>query len=240
MVRIVLIVLVVFTISCNNVKVKMDSDEDHTYPVLRPNKTFNTAFVMIDGVYNSELMAPFDVFQDTKFRSDTAMEVFTVSHDTNPIISFEGLKLIPDYSFETCPQVDVLVVPSAEHNMGSDLQDSALISFVRQAGQQAKYIVSLCDGAFVLAKAGLMDNLNATTFPGDIEPFKKMFPQIKVHENVSFVHDGKALTSAGGAKSYDVAQYLVERLYGKEAAIENGKGICIDWDLKKLEYVVVD
>ena len=72
------------------------------------------------------------------------------------ITTFEGLRIEPDYSFEDkhLPEIDVLVVASAEHSMDSDLENETLISFVRRTGKHAKYTLSLCDGAFVLAKAG--------------------------------------------------------------------------------------
>lgn len=211
------------------------------YEPINPDKELNVGFLMINGVYNSELMAPYDVFHHTLFREGIKpMKVFTVAPTLDTIISFEGLKLIPDYTFENVPEIDVLVVPSAEHNMDSDLEDETLINFVKTSGEKAQYIISLCDGAFVLGKAGLLDGLNATTFPGDIEPFRQMFSQIKVHENVSFIHDGKAITSAGGAKSYDAALYLVERLYGRQHAIDDASGICIDWSLNSIEHKVFE
>jgi transcriptional regulator GlxA family with amidase domain len=211
------------------------------YMPIQPDKELKVGFLMIDGVFNSELMAPYDVFHHTAFREGIKpMRVFTVAPTMDPVTSFEGLKLIPDYTFENAPEIDVFVVPSAEHNLDTDLENEALISFVKTKGEKAQYIMSLCDGAFVLGKAGLLDGLNATTFPGDIEPFRKMFGQIKVHENVSFIHDGKAITSAGGAKSYDAALYLVERLYGRQHAIEDASGICIDWDLSTIKHKVFE
>ena len=99
--------------------------------------------------------------------------------------------------------------------------------------------MSLCDGAFVLAKSGLTENHESTTFPSDIPKYREMFPQLTVHEGVSFVHDRNLITSSGGAKSYDPALYLVELLYGKEAAIGIGKGLVIDWDLRTVDHLIV-
>ncbi|MEQ9168176.1 MAG: DJ-1/PfpI family protein, partial [Fulvivirga sp.] len=157
------------------------------------------------------------------------------------ITSFEGLKIIPDYAFlyDSLPPIDVLVVPSAEHSMDSDLENEALINFVKTTGNNAKYVMSLCDGAFVLAKAGLVDKKESTTFPSDIKRYKETFPNLKVHEGVSFVHDGKLITSVGGAKSYDPALYLSEILYGKKAAEGIAKGLVIDWNVEEIEFVRV-
>jgi transcriptional regulator GlxA family with amidase domain len=100
--------------------------------------------------------------------------------------------------------------------------------------------VSLCDGAFGLAAAGLLDGLESTTFPGDVEAYRARFPQQVVHAGVSFVHDGRAITSAGGAKSYDPAMYLCEMLYGVDVARGIGRGMVIDWDVAQVQHVVVE
>ena len=205
-------------------------------------QSFNAAFLMIDGVYNSELMAPFDIFQHTIFHTEGGISVFTVSETMDTVTTFEGLKILPDYSFSSqdLPKIDILVVPSAEHNMDTDLVNETLINWVSATGEKADYVMSLCDGAFVLAKAGLVDNLESTTFPSDIPRYKETFPSLKVHENVSFVHDKNLLTSAGGAKSYDVALYLVHYLYGDQVAKGVGRGLVIDWDLNDYSFVIAD
>ena len=89
------------------------------------------------------------------------------------------------------------------------------------------------------AKAGLLDNVESTTFPSDVEAYRKMFPQLSVKENVLFVHDEKYITSAGGAKSFEASLYLCEVLYGKEIAMRLAKGLVIDWDVDKLDKHIV-
>lgn len=210
-------------------------------PPVLPPRQLNAAFLIVEGVYNSELVAPMDVLQHTIFHSEYGIKVFTVSNQKNPINTFEGLHIVPDYSFETdsLPPIDILVVPSAQHSMDTDLDNEKLIDFVKNTGKKSSYVLSLCDGAFVLAKAGLLDLHECTTFPGDIEKFKTTFPQLTVHHEFSFVHDRTMITSAGGAKSYDPALYLVELLYGKKAADGIGKGLVIDWDLNSVKHLRV-
>lgn len=207
-------------------------------PPINPGKIVNAAFLIVDGVYNSELIAPMDVFHHTTFHTDKGMKVFTVAPTRDAITTFEGLRILPDYAFyDTIPEIDILIIPSAEHSMDTDLENADLMNFVSKAGKEALYVISLCDGAFLLAEAKLLDTYECTTFPGDIDRFKKTFPHLKVHEAVSFVHDRKFLTSAGGAKSYDVALYLTELLYGKLAADRIAKGLVISWDATQVEYI---
>jgi len=207
-------------------------------PENTPKKVLNVGFLAINGVYNSELMAPYDIFQHTIFHTDPGMKTFIVSPTLEPIVTFEGITVTPHYSFENTPEIDVLVVPSAEHNMDSDLEDEVLINFVKETGTKAQFVMSLCDGAFILAQAGLLNDVKCTTFPSDIDKMRTSFPALDIYEDVSFVHDGKAITSAGGAKSYDPALYLVEYLYGKQKARGVAKGLVIDWKVGEVKSIL--
>ncbi|WP_422860528.1 DJ-1/PfpI family protein [Flagellimonas sp. S174] len=219
---------------------KIEEETLRTFPDLKPNR-YNVAFLIMDGVYNTEFTAPYDIFQHTQYRENIkAMNTFTVANTLEPITSFEGVRILPDYDYtkDSIPQIDILVVPSAEHHLDSDLKDSVMLNFVKKVDRNAIYMTSHCDGAFVLAKAGLLDSVLSTTFPSDIDTYRKIFPQLKVKDSVLFVHDGKYITSAGGAKSFEAALYLCEHLYGKEIAESLAGGLVIDWDLKSVPKVI--
>lgn len=215
-------------------------------PEIPADRPLRAAFLVVDGVYNTELMAPYDILHHTPFHTDPApgIEVFTVSPDGEPVVTFEGLTLVPHHSFADAPAADILVVPSAEGSMDADLEDEEMIAWVREAGGKARWVVSLCDGAFVLAEAGLLDGHAATTFPKDYDAFAQRFPGVDLRINVSFVHDDRMLTSQGGARSYDVAMYLVDLLYGEEVARRVGSGLLIPWPMNRDHHppytVVID
>ena len=208
--------------------------------VPRPERELTVGFVVVDGVYNTELTAPMDILHHTVFHAEHGMRVFTVAPSLEPVASFEGLRIVPDHAFEDAPPIDVLVVPSAEHSMDTDLENPGLIDFVRSRGERARYVMSLCDGAFVLAEAGLLDGLEVTTFPADRERLAERFGELSVHFDASFVHHGRAITSVGGARSFEPALYLAELLYGKPAADGMARGMVIDWDLARVPHRVVD
>ena len=217
-----------------------DKGERHK-PKLSP-ENYNVAFLIMDGTYNTEFTAPFDIFQHTQYRKNIkAMNVFTVANTLEPIITFEGVRILPDFDYtsDTIPSIDILVVPSAEHHLDTDLEDRTMLDFVARVAESATYVTSHCDGAFVLAKAGLLNNVTSTTFPSDIVAYKKMFPNLKVADSVLFVHHGKYITSAGGARSFEAALYLSEYLYGKEIAKSLAKGLVIDWDLNSFPHLIV-
>lgn len=203
---------------------------------------YNVAFLIMDGVYNTELTAPFDIFQHTQYRdSIKAMNVFLLADTYQPITTFEGIRLLPDFNYlkDSLPPIDVLVVPSAEHHLDTDLENKVMINFVNQTAKKAMFVTSHCDGAFVLAKAGLLDEVACTTFPSDIGRLKEMFPQLDVRSDVIFVHDKKYITSAGGARSFDAALYLVQLLYGQDVAESIASGLVIEWDLEDVSSIIV-
>ena len=215
--------------------------EENSYPVLDSTR-YNVGFLIMDGVYNTELTAPFDIFQHTIFREEIkAMNVFTVANSREPVRTFEGMRILPDFDYTTdsIPRIDILVVPSAEHHLDTDLEDTEMLKFVKIVGNKAKFVTSHCDGAFVLAKAGLLENVVSTTFPSDIKAMRSMFPSLDIREDVLFVHDGKFITSAGGAKSFEAALYLCEYLYGNKITRSLADGLVIDWDLSKVPHTVI-
>ena len=239
--RILLFLLILA--SCSPVEQKTintpKTDSNLSGPPPLVENRYNVAFLIMDGVYNTELTAPFDIFQHTIFRKNIkAMNTFTVANTLDPITSFEGMRILPDYNYLSAdlPSIDILVVPSAEHHLDTDLDDKIMIDFVRKVSDEALYVTSHCDGAFVLAEAGLLDKVASTTFPSDIPKYRKRFPHLEVRDSVLFVHDGKFITSAGGARSFEAALYLCELLYGAKIARSLAGGLVIDWNLEKIPH----
>ncbi len=211
-----------------------------TGSIIEPGR-YNVAFLIMDGTYNTEFTAPFDIFQHTQYRKGIkAMNTFTVAKSLSPVTTFEGIRVLPDFDYtaDNLPPIDILVVPSAEHHLDTDLQDTVMLNFVKRVSQNAQFVTSHCDGAFVLAKAGLLNDVISTTFPSDIGRYKEMFPHLKVADSVLFVHDGKYITSAGGAKSFEAALYLCEYLYGEKIARSLAGGLVIDWDLNSIPCII--
>ncbi len=230
-------------IACTpNAKKELNEDAaEGVFPDLKANR-YNVGFLIMNGTYNTEFTAPYDIFQHTQYRKNIkAMNTFTLANTLEPITTFEGVRILPDFDYtkDSLPPIDILVVPSAEHHLDTDLEDSVLIDFVKKVDKNAKFVTSHCDGAFVLAKAGILDNVASTTFPSDIEKYKAMFPKLDVRDSVLFVHDGKYITSAGGAKSFEAALYLCEFLYGKEIARSLAGGLVIDWELNKVPHLTL-
>ncbi|MFT7614703.1 MAG: transcriptional regulator GlxA family with amidase domain [Parvicellaceae bacterium] len=235
------IVLIVLIVSCSQPAGVNDSSIPPVSEVLEdkcPERALQVAILVSDGVFNTELTAPMDIFQHTQYRCENGMNVYTISQNDLVIKSFEGLSIIPDFNYahDSLPDFDVFVIPAAEDHLDAALENDSLLSMIRDLGGKAEYVISLCDGAFPLVKSGLVDGLEVTTFPGDQEALRSSFPQVNVHNDVSFIRDGKFITSVGGAKSFDACLYLVQKLYGTGGAAKTAEGMVIDWDLNGVRH----
>jgi transcriptional regulator GlxA family with amidase domain len=194
----------------------------------RPS-ALSAGILLLPGVSESELVAPFDVFHDTARYASPGMTVFTVSADGKPVRTLEGLQISPDFAFQNAPPIDVLVLPGGGHGPNPDSKDEGVRAWVKREAGSAKYVVTLGDGAFLLADTGLLDGKYAATFPGHAARFEKLFPSVHVQKDFTYVEDGKFLTSPGGLRSYDTAMALVSRLYGRGAALAIAEGLVMTW-----------
>jgi transcriptional regulator GlxA family with amidase domain len=213
------------------------------FPAAEPDPAFTPARVegqpyqvgilLLDGVYNSELAAPYEILHHAVFTNEPkpGTWVFTVGRSLDPLRTLEGIAVLPDFDLEECPRIDILVVPGCGQNTDSALADRRLVRWIAEKGERATFVVSLSDGAFLLAEAGLLTGRECTTHPQSVAPLGLRHPELKIVEGVSFVVDGSVVTSVGGAASYEPALYVTERLFGRETAEEIARALLLDWDL---------
>jgi len=181
----------------------------------------NVGILIFDGLFITEYSAPFDTYKHV----GKEVNVFTVAPKKGAIKTYEGVTLQPDYAFGQEPKIDVLVVPSGIHSIDSDLDDGAFIGWIQDKSRSAEYVTSHCWGAFSLAKAGLLDGRECTTFPSSIDDLQKKFPKIQARKDQRFVVAGKTITSNGGLAAYEAALFVVEKLFGKEKADSVATGL---------------
>ncbi len=204
---------------------------------LSPSEPIFVGIAVENGVYDTELMVPCGVFGHSKAHARQGMTVFTVARTKAPVESFGGLRLIPDHDYASAPRIDILVLPGTVQSRGTDGDDRELLEFVRERAQRARYVVALECAAFVLARAGVLTDHSCTTSPSDAAELKRRFPELDVQTEVSFVQSGRVITSQGGVRSYDVALYLTELIYGMDVAEGIGRRLSIDWNLGRVPYI---
>lgn len=147
---------------------------------------------------------------------ETPFEVFTVAKTTAAIEARAGLKTLPDFSLIDCPSVDLLLVPGGV--VDAEIRDETVISWVRKTASSAQVTASVCTGAFILAKAGLLHGKKATTHWEDIDDLRSQFPEVQVQHGVRWVDEGHVVSSGGIAAGIDMSLHLVARLAGSQLA----------------------
>lgn len=172
-------------------------------------KKTTVAFYLQQGVEVLDFAGPMEVFSYAQFR------VFTVSKTKDPIVSQGILKVMPDYSIEDAPQADIIAFFGG--NAGAAASDPQVIAWLKRQ-PTPNYYFSVCTGAFILGKAGILDNLTVTTFHESIANLQKAVPTAKVLSNVRFVDNGKVITTAGISAGIDGALHLVAKIRGADVA----------------------
>ena len=154
-------------------------------------------------------------------------QIFTVAATTDPITTVYGLHIRPDYDLAHAPASDLLLVPGG--GVGNALKDDAVLSWVRQRAAGARYVMSVCNGAFILGKAGLLDGLSATTTAGRIDELAESYPKVHV-VRARVVDNGKVITTAGLSAGIDGALHVIDREYGRTRAEGVARGIEYRWE----------
>lgn len=174
--------------------------------------------ILYDGALTSDVTAPMEVF-GAAIASEVVenFEVVTIALEAGVIRTQEGVSLVADYDIHDAPALDAFVVGSS-YDMDVLLDNEAFMAFIKERGEVADWVASNCSGSYVLANAGLLDGLNATTYPGGELWLKINRPSVRIQFGETVVTDGNAITSNGSLVSYPAAFELLEKLGGKEAA----------------------
>ncbi|MGE5807114.1 MAG: DJ-1/PfpI family protein [Ignavibacteria bacterium] len=178
----------------------------------------NVAIFIYDKVEILDFSGPGEVFAATNLDNDNAFNVYTVAATKDPVLSQGFVTIIPQYSIDDCPEPDILVLPGGDQRKSSE--NPELIQWLKDCSKNAEILMSVCTGAKLLSKAGLLDNKEATTWHGAIESLQQMTPKAKIHRDTRFVDNGQIITTAGVSAGIDGALHVVSRLFGEEKAHE--------------------
>ncbi|GAA0890776.1 DJ-1/PfpI family protein [Fulvivirga kasyanovii] len=169
--------------------------------------------LMYDGVLTTEVTAALDVFAKPSEGGEQLFNVITIAETDAPLISEEGLKMIPDYTFKNCPALNVLIVPSA-YDMHAQVNNSKIVSFIKEKNNETQYTVSNCAGAHLIGASGIADGKKIVTWVGGGKELQKNYPNLLVQDDslISYVEDGKFLSSNGNLATYISSLELLEKL----------------------------
>ncbi|WAC13396.1 DJ-1/PfpI family protein [Dyadobacter pollutisoli] len=179
-------------------------------------KKRNVAIFIHNGVEILDFAGPSEVFASTD-----GFNVYTVSLSEEPIISQGFIKVTPNYSLTDCPKPDIVVLPGGD--TGPFIENKQLIDWIKNASTHAEVMLSVCTGAGLLAKAGLLDGKQATTFHSYIKKLQRATPKAKILSDTRFVDNGQIVTTAGVSAGIDGALHVVARLKGQAMATQTAR-----------------
>lgn len=185
------------------------------------------ALLLFPDVEVLDFAGPFEVFSvAAQARDPAAFRVVTVAASDAPLNAVGGLKVVPDVDLDHAPQADILLIPGGNGSRRA-LRDPRIMDWVAQQAARAEIVASICTGALLLAKLGLLDGLRATTHWTAIGELRAMSDKIDVQPQARFVDNGKYLTSGGITAGIDMSLYLVRRLTDQ---------VLVDLVLAEMEY----
>lgn len=167
------------------------------------------------------------MFTSAKRVAKNDWNIFLVA-ETDDLVKARGDYMVsPHFTIENHPQIDVLVIAGGIHE--GELKKPHIIDWISKVTESAQKVASVCTGAFLLAEAGLLNGLSATTHWDDIYDLRSDYPQIKVLENIRWVSGGKFITSAGISAGIDMSLMLVAELTSQEMAEKTARQMEYHW-----------
>jgi putative intracellular protease/amidase/YHS domain-containing protein len=174
------------------------------------------AFLVSDGAVVIDFCGPWEVFESVQVigRRAAAFQLYTVAETTRPITASGGMKLLPNFTFKSAPPPKVVVIP-AQSGAGN-----AALEWIRQVTHRTDVTMSVCTGAYVLARTGLLNGQSATTHHSSYSEFAMQFPEVRLVRGARFVEAGNLATSGGLSSGIDLSLRIVERYFGRDVATQ--------------------
>ncbi len=193
------------------------------------NKTRSVGILIFDDVEVLDFCGPFEVFSVTGHQTQPgSFEVCTIGPTRDAIAARNGLSVNPATTIDDAPPIDLLLIPGGQGTRPL-VNDERIIDWIRQRAESAELVLSVCTGALLLAKAGLLDGLSATTHYAALDLLRKVGPQVTVRDDVRVVDNGRIITSAGVAAGIDMSFHVVAKLLGPEVAAKSARYIEYPW-----------
>jgi len=183
----------------------------------------NVAIFVFPVVQTIDFAGPYEVFSQAK------TNVYTVAENLNPIQTAAGLTIIPKYTFENAPRTDVLVIPGGDGVM-KQLENPAAMKWIQDTAKNTPQTLTVCTGAFLAGKAGLLNGLSATTFYGALDFLPEFAPRTKIVWDKKYVDSGRIITTAGLSSGVEGSLYTVSKLLGMGIAQSIALHIEYNWN----------
>jgi transcriptional regulator GlxA family with amidase domain len=208
--------------------------QEHSLSTREETGPLTVGILLFPEVEVLDFAGPYEVFSVAARIAPKALRlghvpftVITVAEASGPVTARHGLQVLPDYSFSNAPPLDLVIVPGGV--IAEPLSSRATLDWLRDEAARAVLTASVCTGAFILARIGLLDGLRATTHWEDIEEMRRMFPRVTVVEGPAFIDQGAIVTSAGISAGISMCLHLVGRMVEPELARLTARQMQYDW-----------
>lgn len=188
----------------------------------------NVAILLYDQVEVLDFAGPFEVFSVTAELTDGAFAVFTVAESERAVSAIGGLKVLPEHALGASPAPEILVVPGGTGSR-REMDNPAVVAWLRRVYDQAELVMSVCSGARILARAGLLRGLRVTTHHQVIAHLEELEPTAEVDPSRRFIDTGKIITTGGISAGIDGSLHVVARELGTDAARRTAAYMEYDW-----------
>lgn len=187
------------------------------------NQKCRTGIVIFPDVEVLDFCGPFEVFSAVRLNEErrreeaSPFEVILIAEQPGPICATGGLKVLPDHALETCPSLDLLLIPGG-WGTRREIRNEQLLGWIAARSREVETLASVCTGAMLLGQAGLLDGKRATTHWKSLGWMRESFPNVTVVDDLHVVEDGNVITSAGISAGIDLALRIVANHHGEPIA----------------------
>lgn len=186
--------------------------------------------LLFPQVEELDFVGPYEVLSYINKIRPGSTEVLLIAETLDPVVAFNGMRIIPDATLADCPPLDVIVAPGGKGRLTA-MKDPAILNFLRERQATARYVTSVCTGAFLLAAAGLLAGRKATTYH---TAFAELAAYSVEVVTAKVVRDGGIITAAGVSSGLELGFYLLRELFGADLAREVARRIEYDIDVSAL------
>ncbi len=193
----------------------------------------NVAIYLFEEAEVLDFSGPFEVFASARnSNGEKAFNTFLVSRSGTEISARGGFQVVPNFSIGNCPKPDLLLVPGG---MGAraEMFNKIALEWIASTARDCELLLSVCTGALILARTGLLEGLEATTYHTAFDILQEMSPTATLKPGQRYVDNGAVVLSAGVSAGIDMSLYVVSRLLGREQAIQTARYMEYDhnWEL---------
>ena len=186
--------------------------------------------LLFPQVEELDFVGPFEVLSYINKIKPASTKVLLIAESADPVEAYNGMRVIPDVTMANCPDLDILVVPGGKGRYAA-MKNTAIQEFIQRQAQKAKYITSVCTGAFLLAEAGLLANKKATTYHTALAELAAYSVEVLSQK---VVREDNIITAAGVSSGIELGLYLLKEEFGAALAQEVADKIEYDIDVTKI------